>query len=40
MNFTRHSGVPLNIPKPAGIKRRIMAMGEETTTSVHDMFSV
>jgi hypothetical protein len=40
MNFTRHSGVPLNIPKRAGVKRRIMAMGEETTRGVNDMFLV
>jgi hypothetical protein len=40
MNFTHHSGSPLNIPKRDGVKRRVVKMGEETIEELHEMFSV
>jgi hypothetical protein len=33
MNLTRHNGTSLNIPGRNGIKRRLMKMGDETTSA-------
>jgi hypothetical protein len=40
MNFVRHTGSPLKIPKRDGIKRRAMKMGEEIIEGVREMFMV
>jgi hypothetical protein len=40
MNFVRHTGGPLKIPKREGIKRHVMKMGEEIIEGVREMFMV
>jgi hypothetical protein len=40
MNYTHHTGTPLNIPKRHGIKRRLMKMGDDTIEDVRNMFAV
>jgi hypothetical protein len=40
MNFVRHTGSPLKIPKRQAIKRRVMKMGEQIIEGVREMFMV
>lgn len=40
MNFTHHSGGPLNILKRDGIKQCVVKMGKKTIEGLREMFSV
>lgn len=40
MNYTRHTGNSLTIPKCLGIKHYLIKMGDKTIEDIHNMFLV